>query len=280
MADTPKPGAVRAAGGAGRSDDSDYDAHYYEHYGGREYKRDDYWLGFFGAIADRIVETIKPPRVLDAGCAMGMLVETLRARGVDAEGLDLSSYAIAHVAEAIRPFCRQGSIADEFPDRYDLIVSIEVLEHLGAREGEAAIANICRHTDDVLFSSTPFDYRESTHVNVQPPEHWAEQFARQGFYRDVDYDASFVTAWAVRFRRSQEPLARIIRDYERRYSSLAAERNDLRQFVAELRRDLELVRRDLELARRPPPELALARQTIANMERSLFWRVRTWLRRP
>src|SRR6185436_13205997 len=110
------------------------------------------------------------------------------------------------------------------------------------------------------------------HVNVQPAEYWAEQFARHGFFRDVDYDASFVTPWAVRFRRRRDPLARIVRDYERRHASLAAERNDLRQYVAELRRDLEA-------ARGPSSELALARQTIANMEASFFWRLRRWLGR-
>ena len=47
-------------------------------------------------------------------------------------------------------------------------------------------------------------------MNVRPPEYWAEQFARQGFVRDVDFDASFITPWAVRFRRSAEPLHRVI----------------------------------------------------------------------
>ena len=110
-----------------------------------------------------------------------------------------------------------------------------------AREGEAAIANICRHTDDVLFSSSPSDHREPSHVNVQPPEYWAEQFARHGFYRDVDFDASFLTAWAVRFRRSREPLPRIIRNYERQFAALAAARNEARSFSVEGQRELARV---------------------------------------
>jgi hypothetical protein len=56
-------------------------------------------------------------------------VEALRQRGIDAEGIDLSSYAISHVHESVRPYCRVASITDDLPDRYDLIVSIEVLEH-------------------------------------------------------------------------------------------------------------------------------------------------------
>lgn len=331
---------VSGAAAARTVGDHSFDAYYFAHCCGAPYTRDAHWLMFFGAIADRIVAGIQPRRVLDAGCALGILVEALRARGVDAEGIDLSSYAIANVHEPMRPFCRLGSIADEFPERYDLIVSIEVLEHMPAREGEAAIANFCRHTDDVLFSSTPHDHRELSHVNVQPGEHWAELFAHHGFYRDVDFDASFVTPWAVRFRRGSDPLPRIVRNYERQYVALAATRNDARTFSAELQRDLagalervtaleserDQIRQALDaeraaaavervdLARRSAEEhreivalresieqshvnlnravaaldtagkqaatvehdLLHARQTIALMEQSLFWRARRY----
>jgi hypothetical protein len=227
----------RATGAPAVSDDS-FDAYYFANCCGLPYRRDDHWLGFFGKIAERIDAAIQPRRVLDAGCALGILVETLRGRGIDAEGIDISSYAIANVHEPIRPFCRQGSIASELSERYDLIVSIEVLEHMPPREGEEAIANFCRHTDDVLFSSTPSDHREPSHVNVQPAEYWAEQFARHGFYRDVDFDASFITPWAVRFRRGREPLPRVVRDYERRFAALEAARNDARAFSIDVQRDL------------------------------------------
>jgi SAM-dependent methyltransferase len=220
-----------------RASDDPFDQYYFAHCCGLPYKRDEHWLGFFGAIADQIATRIEPRRVLDAGCALGILVETLRARGIDAEGIDISSYAIEQVCDPIKPYCRQGSIAEEFPDGYDLIVSVEVLEHMPPEDGERAIANFCRHTNDVLFSSTPSDHREPTHVNVQPAEYWAEIFARHGFFRDVDFDASFLTPWAVRFRKSEDPLPRIVRNYERRYAMLATARLDARNFATDLQRD-------------------------------------------
>ena len=323
-----------------------YDEYYFEHCLGKPYKRDTHWVSFFAAIADHLIATIQPRTVLDAGCALGILVEALRARGVEAEGIDVSEFAVAHVYEPIRPYCRVGSIADEFPGRYDLIISIEVLEHMPARDGEAAIANFCRHTDDVVFSSTPLDHRETTHVNVQPPEYWAELFARHGFYRDVDFDASFITPWAARFRRSEDPVPRIIRGYERRCASLWMERNQLRTFASELQQqvaqsldkipavqhELDHVRGQLDAERVSNAEvratllhaaselqaaraalqselahvraaleetyaqaaqlgirdrevlglthdLQFARETIRNMERSIFWRMRKWLGR-
>lgn len=215
-----------------------FDRFYYQNYLGSAYERSPVWLEFFGQIADRIVADIAPRRVLDAGCAFGFLVEALRARGVEADGIDISAYAIGQVDPSAAPFCRQGSITSELDGSYDLVVSIEVLEHMTAREGERAVDNICAHTREVLFSSTPDDHREPTHVNVQPSEYWAELFARHGFYRDVDYDASFVSMWAVRFRKRDEPMHRVVRGYERRYARLQRERDEARAYSLELRAEL------------------------------------------
>jgi GT2 family glycosyltransferase len=206
-----------------RVDSDTYDAYYYATECGRPYHRDEEWLRFFGSIADRIVRDIGPSIVCDVGCAMGFLVEALRQRGVDAFGVDISEYAIQNVHPDIQPYCWVGSVTDPFPGKYDLIVCIEVLEHLPHRAAEQAVANLCRYSDDILFSSTPLDYKEATHFNVQPPQYWAELFARHGLFRDVDYDASFVTSWAARFRKTREPVARVIAAYERRFWQLQRE---------------------------------------------------------
>lgn len=219
-----------------------YDRHYFAHYcdasktGKLAYERNQHWIGFFGAIADHIVSDIKPHTVLDAGCAMGFLVEALRDRGVEAYGIDVSEYAISQVREDIKPYCRQGSVTDPLPDRYDLIVSIEVLEHLPTEDAIRAVANLCSATSDFLFSSTPVDYQEITHLNVQPPEWWTEVFARQGFFRDVEHDPStYLSPWAVRYRRTEETMARIVAGYERLAWRLKTENRTLRQVASEQR---------------------------------------------
>ncbi|MBL8058935.1 MAG: methyltransferase domain-containing protein, partial [Anaerolineales bacterium] len=216
-----------------------FDANYYRcGCGELPYQREPAWLGFFGGVADEIVRRIGPRTVLDAGCAMGFLVEALRDRGVAAEGVDISEYAISQVRADVRPYCRVGSVLEPFPARYDLITCVEVLEHMPAAEAERALANLCRHTDDILFSSSPRDYAEPTHFNVRPPEYWAELFALNGFVRDVDFEAGFLTPWAARFRRSAEPPARVVRAYERRLAALAQENAELRTALGRLRQDL------------------------------------------
>jgi hypothetical protein len=260
-----------------------YDAYYFAHSCGRPYQRDQSWLDFFGSIAERIVRDIRPGTVLDAGCAMGFLVESLRQRGVEAFGMDVSEYAIQNVHPDIRPYCWLGSVVDALPRAYDLIVCIEVLEHLLPRDAERAVENLCQHTDDMIFSSTPFDYKEATHVNVQPPEYWAELLAHNGFWRDIDLDAAFITPWAGRFRRSRDPLPRAVRAYERKLWLLQKENVDIRGLTDEMRSDLASQEQELQnlRARVTDSEHTIQALTaqLASVTRSRIWRTGQFVRR-
>lgn len=296
------PSLATASSPGGQLSDTLYGAEYFQQYSPRTYERNEYWQTLFGAVAETIVERIGPRRVLDAGCALGIFVEALRDRGVEAEGIDLSTYAIAHVYDPIRPYCRVASVTDELPAPYDLIVCIEVLEHLPADAAARAIANFCRHTDDVMFSSTPIHYRDTSHLNVQPGEYWAERFAEHGFYRDVDFDASFISPWAVRFRRGRDPFPRVVAAYERAVARLSYERNELRSLSFDVQQEAAAARartaelehvkaaldesnahllrklQELDQARARictlEADLAFAQGTVQNMERSVFWRLR------
>jgi hypothetical protein len=77
------------------------------------YERSPHWLSFFGGISDEIIRSLKPQKVLDAGCAWGFLVEAFSDRGVDAWGMDVSEYAIAHVRADIRKRCRRASLTED-----------------------------------------------------------------------------------------------------------------------------------------------------------------------
>jgi GT2 family glycosyltransferase/SAM-dependent methyltransferase len=171
------------------------------------YERAPHWLNFFGNVADYIVRLLQPKRVLDAGCAMGFLVEALWDRGVEAWGIDISSFAISRARPDIRPYCVVGSIAESLPGgHFDLITCIEVLEHLSPRETELAIDRLCGASDSILFSSTPSDLSETTHQNVRPILSWIQLFAERGFYPDMLFDAQFLTPHAMLLRRREEPL--------------------------------------------------------------------------
>lgn len=199
-----------------------YNEHYYKYYrtasGAVSYEEPEQWMAFFGQIADHIVADFAPKTVLDAGCAMGYLVAALRDRGVEAYGIDISKYAISRVREDVKPYCACVSLTEQlpqgFPKHFDIVTSIEVLEHLYSDDGAKAIDNLCGLTDMLLFSSTPNDYTEPTHVNVQQREYWARLFAQCGFFNEVSYQPQYVSSYAVCYRRESDFL-RQVEKYER-----------------------------------------------------------------
>lgn len=157
-------------------------------------------------VADEVIRGLNPKRVLDVGCALGFLVESFWDRGVEAWGMDVSSYAIENVRRDMRPYCRVASATEPLAGRYDLITCIEVLEHMPEDEATQAARNISGATDTLLFSSTPYDVSEPTHLNVRPIVSWLKLFQDLGFSPDLGFDASFVATHAILFRRRPDPL--------------------------------------------------------------------------
>lgn len=218
------------------------------------------WIDFFNLVASDIVAILNPRTVLDVGCAIGMLVESLRARGVDARGVDVSPWAIAQVPWPLRPYCTVGSLTDELQGNYDLITCIEVVEHLPTFAAEAAIGNLCRHTNAVLLSSTPDDFEETTHLNVRSGEYWAKLFLRHGFVRDPDHDASFVALHAALFKKCDGTKEELVEAYER---SLTRWQSRFRDSLDE---SAELKRRLTEAEQRRSAEHIAAQQRLLEFE--------------
>ena len=178
------------------------------------------WGQLFGSIADELVRTFRPRRVFDAGCALGFLVEALWDRGVAAYGRDISKYAISNARPDVRQYCSVGTLVEPIEGRFDLITCIEVLEHMTEEEGMTAIANMTAATDRIVFSSSPTDLTEPTHINVKPPIYWIEAFATHDFAPLIETTLFSITPYALAFERKKvEPsddylhaCAEVVRD--------------------------------------------------------------------
>lgn len=97
-------------------------------------------------------------RALDVGCATGYLVEVLRERGIDAEGCDLSAYAIDHAAPGAVGHVRVANLFAglPWPDRsFDLVCALEILEHLPPDRVPDALAELARVCGGYLYATIP-----------------------------------------------------------------------------------------------------------------------------
>lgn len=228
----------------------DYSSTYYNeaHLGGEgDYGWDsDHWRGFFRMVAERIIGAVAPTTVLDVGCAKGMLVQALREKGVAAEGFDLSDHAIDSAHPDARPHLRVASATDPIEGRWSLVTCIEVLEHMSPTDAQRAIDEITAVTDRVVFSSTPADFAEPTHVNVRPTASWASWFAERGFYRRNDIDMTFLSPWAVLFERSEPTPRELVQRYEAQLNLVIAEMLDKREGLLAAHREVSVLTQQVE----------------------------------
>lgn len=223
---------------------ADYSSAYYDSYHSPGLHNASYdwdtphWRTFFTGVAARLVAVTSPATSLDIGCAKGMLVQALAEQGVDSEGFDISEDAIAGAHEDVRHRLRVASATEPLTKRYDVISCVEVLEHLSPSDAQQAIDVICAATDLVLFSSSPADFEEPTHVNTRPTAQWVAWFAERGFFRRVDVDPTFLAPWAVVFERADLPARTIVERYESLYDPVRRELHVKKDALLETQRRL------------------------------------------
>jgi len=187
--------------------ENNYGPDYYEsHLGADDYIHNEAFIENNRLLAQHLSEALQPARVLDVGCACGHLVSAFRDIGVEAYGTDPSSYALENVRAEHRDFFCRGALPDlvlpdSFPKKYDLVACIEVIEHIREDCNQAAISALTRLSDTILFSSTPDDFDEPTHINVHPVSFWCIEFAKAGFYPDMTADLTFGAPQFVLFRK-------------------------------------------------------------------------------
>lgn len=225
---------------AGTGADDYATCYYASHLGGEEQYdwESESWRSFFTTVADRVVAATGATTALDVGCAKGLLVQALAARGVDAHGFDVSDHAITTAHADVRDRLSVRSATEPITGRFDLITCIEVLEHMSAPDAQQAIDRMTAATDRVLFSSSPSDFAEPTHINVHPNSDWAAWFAERGFFRRTDVDLAFLTPWAVLFERQDLGARDVVQRYEALLTPLQTEVVEKRQALLDSFREV------------------------------------------
>jgi SAM-dependent methyltransferase len=135
------------------------------------------------AVAPLLLELIGPSAVVDVGCGTGTWLEQFQAGGVrevlgiDGDWVDRSALRIPQerfqVADLAKPTRIEG--------RFDLVVSLEVAEHLPPGSAEGFVEFLTSLGPVVAFSAAIPNQGGTGHVNEQWPDYWAELFAKRGY---------------------------------------------------------------------------------------------------
>lgn len=87
-------------------------------------------------------------RVLDIGCAKGFMLYDMQQTipGIVVEGIDISSYAVEHALETVKPYLRVGNAYSlPYPDKsFDVVISINTIHNLEKEDLGTALQEIER----------------------------------------------------------------------------------------------------------------------------------------
>ncbi len=97
-----------------------------------------------------------PKFALDFGCGVGRLTRALAKRIEHVAGVDVAPSMLRIARENVS----QATFSAEIPDqRFDLIVSLIVFQHIPVRRGEALLDEILRHLSDDGVAALQFTFR-------------------------------------------------------------------------------------------------------------------------
>lgn len=135
-------------------------------------------------VVPLIMQMIKPVSVLDVGCGTGTWLKTFEEQGVsdyvgvDGDYVDRSLLKIP--VEKFESLNLQTSFA--FRRKFDLVLCLEVAEHLDEIYADQFIESLCQHGDTIIFSAAIPGQGGQNHLNEQWPEYWEERFSSHGYY--------------------------------------------------------------------------------------------------
>jgi SAM-dependent methyltransferase len=134
-------------------------------------------------VAPLVADLVEPTSVVDVGCGLGAWLARFSELGID----DVLGLDGDHVERErlVIPEDRFRAVdlglPFELERRFDLVVSLEVAEHLPPDRAAGFVDSLTALGPIVLFSAAIPGQGGTGHVNEQWPTYWARLFSERGF---------------------------------------------------------------------------------------------------
>lgn len=132
-----------------------------------------------------VFKLFDPKTVVDAGCGIGTWLSVARNLGAQKIlGID-SLYAdrkelVIDTAAFIQQDLTNPDFSS-FTERYDLVISLEVAEHLPEYAADNFVKFLTHLGDKIIFSAAIPNQGGQGHLNEQWPSYWQEKFKNRGY---------------------------------------------------------------------------------------------------
>lgn len=124
-----------------------------------------------------------PTSMLDVGCGRGTWLKAAIDLGIeDVIGIDgvkivADQLFFPHDCFLVRNLEQPFDLGR----RFDLVICLEVGEHLSLAGGRSLVSSLIRHADRIMFGAAIPGQPGQHHINCQWPSQWQELFNAQGF---------------------------------------------------------------------------------------------------
>ena len=134
-------------------------------------------------VVPLVIDLVSPESVIDVGCGTGAWLSVFVAHGVsDVAGVDgdyIDRRALRIPVDLFIPHDLEQRLT--LDRSFDLVVSLEVAEHLSADAAERFVESLTSLGPVILFSAAVPGQGGDNHVNEQWPSYWADLFAARGY---------------------------------------------------------------------------------------------------
>jgi len=120
--------------------------------------------------------------VFDMGCGCALYLHEFHRLGKDVLGCDASLDAVKLAPKDFTVFHCDLTKPISINRKFDLILCIEVAEHIHRKFSSQLIDNCTNCGDKVIFSAAPPGQGGVGHINEQPQEFWIKLFEANGFF--------------------------------------------------------------------------------------------------
>lgn len=139
-------------------------------------------------LVDYLLEKRGVQSVLDVGCGNGIYLDAFQQAGVtDITGTDGSPNAKEEsLVDGKYIEIRDLSEPFNLERQYDLVMTVEVAEHLPDEKADQFVQNLCTHGSTVYFTAAYPGQGGTHHINEQPKEYWIAKFEALGYTLNSD----------------------------------------------------------------------------------------------
>lgn len=154
-----------------------------DHYNERFYKIHKQWKRSYEAMAKWLNSNLDFTTCMDMGCGSAYLLEYLSQYDKNVHGIEGSPSVKPFIHPSIRDKVQQLDLCNVLDvGQYDLVISMEVGEHISPEYMDTYVSNICRASHKwLVFTACYFKSNNMLHINTKKRWIWVRKIRSHGF---------------------------------------------------------------------------------------------------